>query len=161
MLGMGLWLAVRRKKPAAASTLEPFRGGPIAPTLGDAIDAVRRIAEKPPRDHAGIREAHFIVAEAVRRFVEERWEVPASRQTTEEFLSAVAARGDIGRFGPGTGMLPAILEACDRVKWAGDAVGPDDTAQLARTALELFAASRAAIRGLGGPDAGLAVERRS
>ncbi|HVO29259.1 MAG TPA: hypothetical protein VMV18_00915, partial [bacterium] len=98
------------------------------------------------------------------------WEVPASRQTTEEFLATIASRGatrpalvppvpssSIGlggpRLGQGLEMLPAVLEACDRVKWAGDAVGPDDTVQLAKTALEFFAASRAAIRGRGGSEA--------
>lgn len=172
VLGTGIaalmWALFRPKAPPKEAARAPrAKVAPRARTLADAIDEVRAIAANPPRDLEGIRHAHFVVAEAVRRYVEERWEVPASKQTTEEFLASVAARSiprihrsgnDIGlggpRLGMGMEMLPAVLEACDRVKWAGDAVGPDDTLQLARTALEFFAASRPATRGLGGPEAG-------
>jgi hypothetical protein len=176
MMGIGAWMVLRpRKKKEARAPVAPVALAPAQPSLLDAIDAVRRIADHPPRDRAGIRDAHFVVAEAVRRYVEERWEVPASRQTTEEFLAEVASRGTAGgrvleprdgaamrvphasaglggpRIGIGLEMLPVVLEACDRVKWAGDSVGPDDTVQLAKTALEFFAASRGSMRGLGAP----------
>lgn len=116
-------------------------------SLAEWIDAVRRIAESPPRDPEKMREAHFTIAEAVRRFVEERWEIPASKQTTEEFLEGVAASD---RFrGGGMSILPVVLEACDRVKWADDVVAPQDTLEVAKLALDFFAASRGAMRGFG------------
>ena len=116
-------------------------------SLAEWIDAVRSIAENPPRDPVEMREAHFTIAEAVRRFVEERWEIPASKQTTEEFLEGVAASD---RFrGGGMSILPVVLEACDRVKWADDIVAPQDTLEVAKLALDFFAASRGAMRGFG------------
>src|SRR5207253_10342191 len=94
-----------------------------------------------------IRAAHFTMAEAVRRFVEERWEIPASKQTTEEFLEEAAAND---RFrGGGMSILPVVLEACDRVKWADDRVNAQDTLEVAKLALDFFAASRGAMRGFG------------
>jgi hypothetical protein len=135
------------KKAEPAPTPRPVR---TDRTLADWIEAVRRIAENPPRDAAAMREAHFTIAEAVRRFVEERWEIPASKQTTEEFLSEIAASS---RFrGGGMSILPVVLEACDRVKWAEDRVGPQDTLEVAKLALDFFQASRGALqRGLGAP----------
>lgn len=116
-------------------------------TLAEWIDQVRKIAENPPRDPASMRDAHFTIAEAVRRFVEERWEIPASKQTTEEFLEGVS-RSDRFR-GGGMSILPVVLEACDRVKWADDVVAPQDTLEVAKLALDFFAASRGAMRGFG------------
>lgn len=116
-------------------------------SLAEWIDLVRKIAENPPRDAVATREAHFTIAEAVRRFVEERWDIPASKQTTEEFLQEAAAKD---RFrGGGMSILPVVLEACDRVKWADDRVGAQGTLEVAKLALDFFAASRGALRGLG------------
>lgn len=141
-------------KPKISDPPTPVRAArPPAParreeTLAEAMERVRRIAADPPGEPRAIRDAHFTIAEAVRRFVEERWEVPASRQTTEEFLRAIARRGSFQ--GGGMSLLPVVLEACDRVKWAGDAAGAQDTLELARLALDFFAASRGSVRGLGG-----------
>ena len=150
---LAAWFFVRsRNAPPEKKAAPPSPSArPRRPerTLADWMEAVRRIAEEPPRDPAGIREAHFTIAEAIRRFVEERWEVPASKRTTEEFLREVAGNP---RFrGGGMSILPVVLEACDRVKWAHDRVAPQDTLEVARLALEFFAASRGAVsRGLGG-----------
>jgi hypothetical protein len=154
-----LWFAMRRRAPAPPPKREVLQ--PVPPkvmTLGEWIEAVRRIAESPPRDPAELRAAHFTIAEAVRRFVEERWEIPASKQTTEEFLEGIA-RSTTFR-GGGMSILPVVLEACDRVKWAGESAGAQDTLEVARLALDFFAASRASIRGLGGLDAGSAAPQK-
>ncbi|HVO30819.1 MAG TPA: BatD family protein, partial [bacterium] len=67
----GALLALSRRKPAAPpKRAKPKKIVPVR-TLADAIDDVRRIAEHPPRAPEEIREAHFVVAEAIRRFVEE------------------------------------------------------------------------------------------
>lgn len=155
LAGALVWLLVRPApkkvdavpaKPRAATA-----GDKTDRTLADWLEEVRRIAEDPPRDLDSIRAAHFVIAEAVRRFVEERWEIPASTRTTEEFLEDI---GDDRRFrGGGMSILPVVLEACDRVKWAGDRVRPQDTLEVAKLALDFFAASRGAFRGLDGPGA--------
>lgn len=138
-----------RKQPEKPAAPAPVVARPRPErSLAEWIDAVRRIAENPPRDPVKMRDAHFTIAEAVRRFVEERWEIPASKQTTEEFLAGVASSD---RFrGGGMSILPVVLEACDRVKWADDVVAPQDTLEVAKLALDFFAASRGAMRGFGG-----------
>ena len=142
------FLRSKKEPPKKAEPVAPARPVRTDRSLADWIDAVRRIAENPPRDVAGTRDAHFTIAEAVRRFVEERWEIPASKQTTEEFLAEVASST---RFrGGGMSILPVVLEACDRVKWAENRVGPQDTLEVAKLALDFFQASRGAMqRGLG------------
>lgn len=145
------WMRPRETPQPQAPPPRPVAPAPSVrrETLAEMMERVRRLAEGPPRDPAGIRHAHFVIAEAVRRFVEERWDVPASRQTTEEFLAGVAREN---RFrGGGMNLLPVVLEACDRVKWADESVTPQETLEVARLALDIFAASRGAVhRGLGG-----------
>lgn len=154
------WFLLKPKAadpPAPVSVARPRAPIPREDTLADAIERVRRIVEDPPHDARGIRDAHFVIAEAVRRFVEERWEVPATKQTTEEFLRAIARRGTFQ--GGGMSLLPVVLESCDRVKWAGDGAGRQDTLELARLALDFFAASRGSVRGLGGGERSPSFER--
>ncbi len=151
LLGLA-WILLRPKRaPAPVAGLpqpEPVVADPGVP-LAAWVERVRRIADDPPREPGPLREAHFVIAEAVRRFVEERWEIPATRQTTEEFLRDVAEKtawGSRGLSAPrGIAMLPAVLEACDSVKWGSARVDASDAVTLARRALELFAASRNAL----------------
>ena len=141
-LGTAAWLLTRPKKTAAPPLAPPELAVLRASGLPELMEAVQRIAADPPRERRAIQEAHFTIAEAVRRFVEERWEVPASRQTTEEFLAGIARSS---RFrGGGMSFLPVVLEACDRVKWAGTPVSPQDTLEVARLTLDFFQASRGA-----------------
>lgn len=141
-----LSLRGEKKKPAPTPIIQ-MAVSARPETLAEAMERVKRIVDSPPKDRGGIRDAHFVVAEAVRRFVEERWDVPATKQTTEEFLHEVASRKTLR--GGGMSLLPVVLEACDRVKWSGEGAGPQDTLEVARLALDFFAASRGAVRGLG------------
>lgn len=150
LAGIG-WYLLKPKVSDPPPVETPARPRVLPPredSLADAMERVRRIVADPPHEPRAIRDAHFVIAEAVRRFVEERWEVPATKQTTEEFLHAIARRGSFK--GGGMSLLPVVLEACDRVKWAGDGAGRQDTLELARLALDFFAASRGSVRGLGG-----------
>ncbi len=142
------FLALRGEKKKTEPAAPPLPVAPRRESLADAMERVKRIVDAPPTERAKIREAHFTIAEAVRRFVEERWEIPATRQTTEEFLRDVSQRSTYR--GGGMSLLPVVLEACDRVKWSGEGAGPQDTLEVARLALDFFAASRGAVRGLGG-----------
>ena len=155
-IAAGVWLAFRKpRKAAPAPAVELPRAVIAKSTLPELLEAVKKIAENPPRERIAIRDAHFVIAEAVRRFVEEKWEIPASKQTTEEFLAGIAKRQSLR--GGGLSILPVVLEACDRVKWAGESVTAQDTLEVAKLALDFFAASRSAVRGLGGETAGSAL----
>lgn len=75
-----------------------------------AVDAAREFKEA-----ASSREFAFAVSDAVRGFLEQRFGLPTTRQTTEEFLRTVAGGG--AGLGPYRGKLADFLGHCDRVKF--------------------------------------------
>jgi hypothetical protein len=79
------------------------------------------------------------VAAILRRFIERRFAIPATKLTTAE-LSAVAGEQEwpVERAEP----LGAILDACDRAKFAGD-VPADGGRQLVRLAVDWVNATTA------------------
>jgi hypothetical protein len=81
-----------------------------------AIAELERLRASPTSPRTSLE-----AAEIVRRFVELRFAIPATRRTTQEFLKALAEDARIPRAGQNG--LRLLLESCDRAKfarWAGE-----------------------------------------
>lgn len=81
-----------------------------------ALEALATMEESPPEDTRGCESYYVSLTETVRGFIEENFQIKASRQTTSEFLFAAASHP---AFDPKTQqMLHDFLTRADRVKFA-------------------------------------------
>jgi hypothetical protein len=115
LLALG-WSAVRRRR----------RRAPGAPESTAAERALRALGELRARDPRGAAEhrAHAVaVATALRTYLEERFSLGASRQTTEELLAAASQLAARHRE-----LVAASLDVLDRAKFARFA--PDEDARV-------------------------------
>jgi hypothetical protein len=73
------------------------------------------------------------VSEVLRRFLELRFAIPATKLTTAELLAAAAQQGWAVEEADA---LRVVLDECDRAKFAGDAPDDDGRRRLARLAVD-------------------------
>lgn len=109
VLALALWR--RRRRPQAL---------PETP-----YDRARRAlhAAHSLRDNPDPRPFSAALSGALRQFLEDTLSIPAPERTTEEFLQLARRHPTLS--GPPANALASFLEACDLVKFAGHAPGPD------------------------------------
>jgi hypothetical protein len=109
------------------------RAPPPAPAPEEkALDQLQRLANAPAHTAREFAEA---LSALLRRYVAERFGLPAPRQTTAEFLEACrrtpAVRDDV------RGRLQSLLERCDLAKYAAVTL-PDEERQAMVQSVESF-----------------------
>ncbi|MEM8955372.1 MAG: hypothetical protein AAGD22_14555 [Verrucomicrobiota bacterium] len=82
------------------------------------------------------REFAYAVSDAVRGFIEVRFQLPSTRQTTDEFLRTVAHRG--AGLGPYRGVLTEFLGLCDLGKFGKWALDGDEMEAMHASAMALI-----------------------
>jgi Domain of unknown function (DUF4381) len=115
------WLRKRRGARTAVPPAEAFLR---------ELDALE--ADRLP-ERGEIEAFHVRLAEALRRYLEQTYQVPASRQTTQEFLAAWRTTLPLGA--SEQDVLAELLRRCDLAKFARSAPGPEvcgETLALAR-----------------------------
>ena len=108
MLAVLVFVAVRllrRKRPQRQPTLREWAQG--------ELDRIERL-NLP--EGGEVHEFHTLLSDTVRRYLEVRFELPASRQTTAEFLGKMKA--DPHLTPPQQELLGEFLRRCDLVKFA-------------------------------------------
>ena len=86
-------------------------------------------------------EYHTALSDIVRRFLAERFDLPATRQTTAEFLGTAARSGRLSA--EQQALLRDLLERCDLAKFASVGASPEgrrEAVALARAFVERTAA---------------------
>lgn len=119
-----VWWLVRRR-PAANDTATPY-------------DIAQKYILRLQREGGGLNAEAFAVAacDVVREYFEAEFLLPATRQTSQEFLAAVAD----GRRVPGDVLVPLarFLEAVDIVRYGPPQSAKIDREALAQAALQTF-----------------------
>ncbi|MCB2216819.1 DUF4381 family protein [Desulfofustis glycolicus] len=127
-----LFLRRRRSSP-------PPNPDPAAEALAELSDAQRLLTGSEPGRHATYAET---VSSILRRYVELRFNLSATRRTTEEFLGSLEAVLEHGDSERRQDRLPPnnyrddlhhCLQLCDLVKFAGLSPEPAGVDQLTRT----------------------------
>ena len=104
LLGLGVWWIVRRRKPELPPKL------PREIALGE-LEQIRREIEKMNPYQFSIR-----VSDILRRYVTQQYGVPATRQTSIEFLTAAAKAQSFSA--DDKSLLEDFLNRCDLIKFA-------------------------------------------
>jgi hypothetical protein len=102
-----------------------------------ALRELERVSALPRVTPQELQHCHTMLSDVIRRYLERRFELPARRQTTPEFLEALrrAPQLSAGQ----QDLLRDFLERCDLAKFAPLAPPPEDfeaTATLARRLIE-------------------------
>jgi hypothetical protein len=103
LLGLVVWLFIRRKKP------EPPPKPPREIAL-EELEQIRHVIEKVSPYHFSIR-----VSDILRRYVTQQYGLPATRQTSIEFLTAAAKAPSFS--GDEKSLLEDFLNRCDLIKF--------------------------------------------
>jgi len=122
LLALAAWLMARRWRHSAA---------PLAPDQAALRELDHLLALNLP--HAGrAGRFSFLVSNILRRYLEKRYQLPARRQTTAEFLAAL---GQMPLLEPcHQELLRDFLERCDLAKFAGVAPTPQECQHIAAAA---------------------------
>jgi hypothetical protein len=121
LIVLARWLRKRRGVRPAVPPAEAFLR---------ELDALE--ADRLP-ERGEIEAFHVRLAEALRRYLEQTYQLPAGRQTTQEFLAAWRTALPLGASEPEA--LAELLRRCDLAKFARSAPGPEtcgETLALAR-----------------------------
>jgi hypothetical protein len=100
----------RRRRPEASITPEQW-----------ALQELHRIEEQEPAEDAAER-FHTLVSDVVRRYLELRFDLPASRRTTAEFLTEMRQAPALSA--EQQAILRRFLERCDLAKFAPVRLSP-------------------------------------
>jgi hypothetical protein len=126
-LAAGIWRLARRRQPAPP----PLSPQDWALQELDRLDALDLPAQ------GEINLYHTLLSDTVRRYLELRFQLPASHQTTAEFLRA--ANGFEQLTTPHRELLRAFFERCDLAKFARAVPAPDECAAVAALARSFIA----------------------
>ncbi len=133
--GLLVWLWRRRRR----------REVPPPPAGQWALAEIERIEGLGLTANGEVERYHTLLSDVVRRYLELRFQLPASQQTTPEFLQATATSGLLA---PGQqALLGGFLERCDLAKFARAGFSADECRQvagMARTFVEQTTASKPA-----------------
>jgi HAMP domain-containing protein len=105
---------------------------PRTPTLSE--QALQRLeSTRPLMRPATAREFGIAASEAIRDYIEKRFDVVATQQTTEEFLQTLLQSSNeaLARH---RALLAEFLQQCDFVKFAGASLAVNDMESLFRSA---------------------------
>ncbi|WP_405285342.1 hypothetical protein V3331_06855 [Gaopeijia maritima] len=104
-----LWLRRRREGGESAPPAPPRAAHEVALDDLDALERSGLLVEGRVKDY------HVALSEIARRYVEQRFQVPALEMTTREIRSGLAASSAPAAFSQGLG---PVLDRCDLVKFA-------------------------------------------
>jgi hypothetical protein len=119
--GLPVWLWRRRRREA-----------PPPPADQWALAEIKRIEGLRLSGNGDVERYHTLLSDVVRRYLELRFQLPASQQTTPEFLQATAASGLLAP--EQQALLGGFLERCDLAKFARAGFSADECRQAAETA---------------------------
>ncbi len=132
---------VYRKKRRGESLL-PVRTEPPRPAHEVALEELDALYHSDLFEKGEWKLLHIRLSEAIRKYIEGRFEVPALEMTTFEILASF--EGD-GRLSEGTyECLRSFLEACDLVKFAKYEPSPDEVKQTFERAYKFVRETRPA-----------------
>jgi hypothetical protein len=117
-LAIVVWLVQRRR------SRPPLELGPVEVAL-------RQIAELAAWHVVGpddVERLHIQLSDVLRRYLEKRFDLPATRRTTAEFFAALATAGSLAN-GAQT-LLSDIFQRCDEAKFAGVVPGAAECQRL-------------------------------
>jgi len=126
-LAMALW-ALRRRRLLQVLPLSPEQA---------ALRELERIAALPVATPQEIARCHTHLSDVIRRYLERRFQLPASRQTTPEFLQTMRHAPQLSA--EQQELLRDFLQQCDLAKFAPVAPPPEQchaAAGLARSLIE-------------------------
>jgi hypothetical protein len=126
LAGLVLWLRCRRPPEAAPPPPHEWAAAEL-----DRVEAL----DLPAKGE--VNRYHTLLSDAVRRYLEMRFQLHAPQQTTGEFLQAVRTAPQLPP--AQRDQLRDFLERCDLAKFSGAAPGPEEcraTAALARSVVE-------------------------
>jgi hypothetical protein len=116
------WLFAGVPVLAAVALLILRRRRRPAPELTPAEAALREldeVARLPAGDAAEVKRLHTRLSDVLRRFLEKRYDLPATRRTTPEFFAALAAASPSPLEVAPRELLGRVLDGCDLAKFAG------------------------------------------
>lgn len=116
------WWRKTRKRPSLPAT-------PPAVIARDELMRARELMN--PEQAIGYMERVSVI---LRSYLEARFQLPASRRTTREFLSAALTQSEV--FGDFTPALARCLERCDMAKFAHQPAGIDHLREMEASVLE-------------------------
>ena len=120
------------------SVLTSYRPQAIAPPLAPHEWAARELdrIEALHLPEAGeVERFHTLLSDVVRAYLERRFSLPASQQTTAEFLEKLGQEPALSA--EQRKQVGAFLERCDLVKFAGVRPTPEEGRQMIGQAREL------------------------
>ncbi len=118
--GLLLWLWRRRRE------------APSPPADQWALAEIQRVEGLELAGNGEVERYHTLLSDVVRRYLELRFHLPASRQTTPEFLQAMTASGLLAP--AQQALLGGFLERCDLAKFARAGFSTEECRQAATTA---------------------------
>ncbi|MBL7981507.1 MAG: hypothetical protein JNL52_06805 [Flavobacteriales bacterium] len=137
LLGLIIAMIIQFRKPRKpkASTPAPVAQRPVHERFLELLDRI----EKEQLWQAGDHKAHQSqVTDAVRGYIEERYDIPALERTTDELLQAIR----VTTLSPEQQQLLAnMLRAADLVKFAKAVPSPSENEQLLRSARDFIRAT--------------------
>jgi hypothetical protein len=113
------------------------RGGPAAVRVTPeqwALQELGRIEEREPAEGGDAEHFHTLVSDVVRRYLELRFDLPASRRTTAEFLAAMRQAPLLTA--EQQALLRRFLERCDLAKFAPVRPSPGECREASAMARE-------------------------
>jgi hypothetical protein len=126
LIGLGVWAARRRPKPA-----QPTAAPAVPPVPPDEF--LRRLAELRERHpRLSAYQLAIEVSEILRAYLEARYRFRILYQTTREFLGEVAHRPELDA--DQRAALEGFLSRCDEVKFGQAPASPDEQTGLLDTA---------------------------
>lgn len=111
------------------------------PPHTEALRALQRLAQQPRETPAQVEQFYLQVSGILRRYLELRFGLPASRRTSEEFLAELEADARLPEAQRHS--LANFLRHCDLVKFGAWQPGPEIHAETLRIAEAVVEASRA------------------
>ncbi|MGE3807139.1 MAG: DUF4381 family protein [Gemmataceae bacterium] len=127
---IGFYRAVRRHRA---------RPVPPLPAHEWALRELGRIQEQGLPAKGDIEHFHTLVCDVFRHYLERRFELPATRQTTPEFLNSVR---DAEALAPHRDMLVRFLDHCDLAKFAPVTISPDECGEVVELVKHFIDATR-------------------
>jgi hypothetical protein len=100
----------------------------LVPAEQWALRELNRLLALHLPDHGKIEQYHTLLANVVRRYLERKFQLPARRRTTPEFLVVLQASSQLS--GPQREFLGDFLKRCDLAKFAGAAAAPAECLDL-------------------------------
>lgn len=106
--GLAIKLANRKKPPTAVPGPSPHRW---------ALQELARIEASPLAQRGNFEAYHTQLSNVIRRYIEQRFQLAATKQTTPEFLAKMRSAACLAT--DQQALLRDFLERCDLVKFGG------------------------------------------